>query len=66
VLSRSNTQVSMWAKERGELIAYPRCHAPRRRGIQYAAAFESNDRRFGVLDHPLSRVMTKRVFDGSE
>jgi hypothetical protein len=33
-------------------------HAPRRRGIQYAAAFEDNNNCHGVLDHPLSRMMT--------
>jgi hypothetical protein len=32
-------------------------HAPRR-GIQYAAACEDNNNRHGVLDHPLSRMMT--------
>src|SRR5258706_14242328 len=28
------------------------------RGIQYAAAFRFHHRRFGILDHPLSRMMT--------
>jgi hypothetical protein len=32
-------------------------HAPRRRGIQYAAAFEGNNNCHGVLDHPLSRMI---------
>ncbi|QFI73765.1 hypothetical protein F8237_15935 [Bradyrhizobium betae] len=29
-----------------------RCHSPRRRGIQYAAASRFNHRRHGVLDRP--------------
>src|SRR5439155_2657036 len=48
-------------KGRGEFITLPRCHAPRRRGIQYAAAFEMSNRRLGVPDHAPSRVMTERV-----
>src|SRR6266480_5900300 len=33
-------------------------HAPRRRGIQYSPPFAIEPRRRGVLDHPLSRMMT--------
>src|SRR4029079_17090950 len=78
VLSRSNTQVSTWVKGREVLIAYPRCHAPPpglasgepddrlRRGIQYAAAFERNNGRVGVLDHPPQCALrTRRVMTGS-
>src|SRR5262249_12823867 len=35
-----------------------RCHAPRRRSIQYSAAEEIEQRRHGVLDRPPSRTMT--------
>ena len=36
-----------------------RCHSPRRRGIQYSAAVVGAlNGRHGVLNHPLSRVMT--------
>ncbi|PSO32396.1 hypothetical protein C7G41_12040 [Bradyrhizobium sp. MOS002] len=35
-----------------------RCHAPRRRGIQYAAAHWTNHNRLGVLD----RAMTPRMW----
>jgi hypothetical protein len=35
-------------------------HTPRMRGIQYAAASRFHHDRLGVLDHPLSRVMTVR------
>src|ERR1700682_4055103 len=35
-----------------------RRHTPRKRGIQYAAAFRFYRWRFGILDHPLSRMMT--------
>ena len=35
-----------------------RCHSPRKRGIQYAAAVIDSHGRHCVLDHPLSRVMT--------
>src|SRR5436190_17831937 len=35
-----------------------RCHTPRRRGIQYAAASRSIISASGILDHPLSRMMT--------
>ena len=38
-------------------------HTPRKRGIQYAAASRSSTRRSGILDHPLSRVMTARNRD---
>ncbi|MGJ5205228.1 hypothetical protein [Bradyrhizobium sp. HKCCYLR20261] len=38
-----------------------RCHAPRKRGIQYSAAEEINPKRHGVLDRPLSRTMTADV-----
>jgi hypothetical protein len=31
---------------------------PAKAGIQYAAALEGNDDCPGVLDHPLSRMMT--------
>src|ERR1700682_6120521 len=34
------------------------CHAPRKRGIQYAAASRLYRRRLRVLDHPPARVMT--------
>jgi hypothetical protein len=34
---------------------------PAQAGIQYAAAIERNHRRYGILDHPPSRVMTERV-----
>jgi hypothetical protein len=34
------------------------CHAPRRRGIQHAAASQFNFDTSGILDHPHSRVMT--------
>src|SRR5436190_17819928 len=38
---------------------YIRCHAPRRRGIQYAAAASRLIiSASGILDHPLSRMMT--------
>ncbi|TFV80109.1 hypothetical protein E4K64_03875 [Bradyrhizobium frederickii] len=30
-----------------------RCHAPRKRGIQYAAAHRLNHDRLGVLDRPV-------------
>src|ERR1700722_3714163 len=33
-------------------------HTPRKRGIQYAAAYQFYLEAFGILDHPLSRVMT--------
>ena len=33
-------------------------HSPRKRGIQYAAASRFMHRCSGILDHPLSRVMT--------
>src|SRR5258708_13899337 len=36
----------------------PRCHAPRKRGIQYAAASLLITTASGILDHPLSRAMT--------
>src|SRR5690242_20980583 len=55
----------MWVKGRGVFIAYPCCHAPPRRGIQYAAAFESNNRCLGVLDHQPSRVMTTGMWKES-
>jgi len=32
---------------------------PAQAGIQYAEAVEDNQRRRGILDHPLSRVMTE-------
>ena len=35
-----------------------RRHSPRKRGIQYAAAFPIHRDVSGILDHPLSRVMT--------
>src|SRR5258708_8902125 len=34
------------------------CHTPRKRGIQYAAASRLITSVSGILDHPLSRVMT--------
>jgi hypothetical protein len=34
---------------------------PAKRGIQYAAAFRFHHWRFGILDHPLSRMMTVRI-----
>ena len=34
------------------------CRTPRRRGIQYAAVFEIEPRRCGILDRPPSRTMT--------
>src|ERR1700687_3280587 len=34
-------------------------HTPRKRGIQYAAASRFYHKCAGILDHPLSRVMTK-------
>jgi len=33
-------------------------HTPRKRGIQYAADFRFHCWRLGILDHPLSRMMT--------
>jgi hypothetical protein len=36
-------------------------HAPRRRGIQYAAAYPNPTGVSGILDHPLSRVMTALI-----
>jgi hypothetical protein len=33
-------------------------HTPRKRSIQYAAASRFHHRRLGILDHPLSRMMT--------
>jgi hypothetical protein len=35
---------------------------PAKAGIQYAAAFEIKRRRLGILDHPLSRMMTLETF----
>jgi hypothetical protein len=35
-----------------------RCHAPRKRGIQYAAASQFITAVSGTLNHPLSQVMT--------
>ncbi|QFI73164.1 hypothetical protein F8237_12620 [Bradyrhizobium betae] len=32
---------------------HPRCHSPRKRGIQYAAASRLNQRRLGVLGRPV-------------
>src|SRR5579863_5751685 len=36
----------------------PARHTPRKRGIQYAAASRFNRTVSGILDHPLSRMMT--------
>src|SRR5437764_873256 len=36
-------------------------HAPRKRGIQYAAAYRFKLIFSGIQDHPLSRVMTTRL-----
>ncbi|QOZ13604.1 hypothetical protein XH96_38795 [Bradyrhizobium sp. CCBAU 51765] len=36
----------------------PRCHAPRKRGIQYAAASRGYVTLSGILDRPPSRTMT--------
>ena len=36
-------------------------HTPRKRGIQYAAASRFNPSCSGILDHPLSRVMTTHM-----
>src|ERR1700720_2436454 len=33
-------------------------HTPRKRGIQYAAVPRFHHKRSGILDHPLSRMMT--------
>jgi len=43
---------------RAHLWSRARCHSPRRRGIQYAAAHRFRHDRLGVLDRPLSRAMT--------
>jgi hypothetical protein len=37
------------------------CHTTRKRGIQYAALYQSHHYRFGILDRPLSRTMTVRI-----
>ena len=37
---------------------HPRCHSPRKRGIQYAAAPRRITAVSGILDRPLSRAMT--------
>ena len=39
-------------------MSYNDRHTPRMRGIQYAAAVRFDHWRLGILDHPLSRVMT--------
>ncbi|MDD1530684.1 hypothetical protein C7U92_25655 [Bradyrhizobium sp. WBOS7] len=38
-----------------------RCHAPRRRGIQYSAAHRLNHCCRGVLDRPPARAMTAEI-----
>src|SRR5260221_5880435 len=37
-------------------------HTPRKRSIQYAAAFRFHHRRLGILDRPPSRAMTTDRF----
>src|SRR5437763_7123390 len=39
-------------------FAHQSCHTPRKRSIDYAAASRFYHKCTGILDHPLSRVMT--------
>ena len=40
------------------LLNIHNCHHPRKRVIQYAATSRLNSSASGILDHPLSRMMT--------
>ena len=46
---------------RGRYRMFSRCHAPRKRGIQYAAALRGHTTVSGILDRPPARAMTTWV-----
>jgi membrane-bound lytic murein transglycosylase B len=60
----ARTYSAFLAHERiGTSLLKEACHAPRKRGIQYSVSWQLRQR-FGLLDYPLSRVMTAVLFVG--